>query len=100
MIHYHFLAGADYNSTTRILTLKGTHSRIGVQVPIILDEFAEVNEQFRGTLSLVDDNGINVNVRPDQSIVEIINSKCNRKEAREMKAFCILLLYSSYCWVC
>ena len=36
------LAGADYCSTTRILTLKGTHSRIGVQVPMILDEFAEV----------------------------------------------------------
>ena len=59
-----------------------------------------LNEQFRASLLLVDDNGINVTVHPDQSTVEIINSKCNKKEVREMKAFCILLLYSSYYWVC
>ena len=42
-------------------------------MPIILDEFNELNEQFRASLSLVNDNGINVSVRPDQSTVVIIN---------------------------
>ena len=68
-----FSAGADYNSTTRLLKLNGSHSRIGIQVPIIQDEFAELNEQFCANLSLVDDNGIIVSVCPDKSTVEIIN---------------------------
>ena len=51
-------------------------------MPIILDEFTELNEQFRATLSLVDDKGINVSVHPNQSTVEIINddSKWERKK--------------------
>ena len=68
-----FLAGADYNSTTRLLTLNHSHTRIGIQVPIIQDGFAELNEQFCANLSLVDDNGIIVSVCPDKSTVEIIN---------------------------
>ena len=68
------LAGLDYNSTTKSLTFNGSHSRIGVLVPIRLDGFTELNEQFCANLSLVDDNGIiNVSVHPDQSTVEIIN---------------------------
>ena len=90
LIHYH-LAGADYSSTTRILTLNGNHSRIWVLVPIVLDEFTELNEQFRASLSLVDDNGINVSVHPDQSTVEIINddSKWESKK-REGKGNCFI----------
>ena len=78
-------AGADYNSTTRVLTFNGSRSRIGVLVSIILDEFTELNEQFRANLSLVDDSGINVSVSPDQSIVEIINddSKCETEKKRK-----------------
>ena len=51
-------------------------------MPIILDEFIELNEQFRATLSLMDDKGINVSVHPNQSTVEIINddSKWERKK--------------------
>ena len=43
-------------------------------MPIRLDGFTELNEQFCANLSLVDDNGIiNVSVHPGQSTVEIIN---------------------------
>ena len=43
-------------------------------MPIRLDGFTELNEQFCANLSLVDDNGIiNVSVHPDKSTVEIIN---------------------------
>ena len=72
LIHYH-LAGADYSSTIRLLTLNGSHSRIWVLVPIVHDVFIELNKQFRASLSLFDDKGINVSVHPDQSTVEIIN---------------------------
>ena len=72
------LAGSDYNSTTRILTFNSNHTRIPVQVPIVQDQFTELTEQFRASLSLVNDNGINVNVTPDQATVNIIDddSKC------------------------
>ena len=40
-------------------------------MPILLDEFTELNEQFRASLSLVNDSG--VSVHPDKSTVEIIN---------------------------
>ena len=58
---------------TKLLTLSRSRTRIGIQVPIIQDGFAELNEQFCANLSLVDDNGVNVSVYPDKSTVEIIN---------------------------
>ena len=86
-----FLAGADYNSTTRLLTLNGSHTRIGIQVPIIQDGFAELNEQFCANLSLVDDNGIIVSVCPDKSMVEIINddSKWKTEKTKRDERSCI-----------
>ena len=58
----------------------GSRTRIGVIVPIVHDGLSEHNEQFRASLSLVDDNGINVSVYPDQSTVEIINDDSKWKE--------------------
>ena len=51
-------------------------------MPIILDEFTEPNEHFHVNLSLVDSNGINVNILSSQATVEITNidSKCNFKD--------------------
>ena len=73
VIHYYF-SRTGLHSTTKSLTFNGSHSRIGVLVPIRLDGFTELNEQFCANLSLVDDNGIiNVSVHPDKSTVEIIN---------------------------
>ena len=75
------LVGFDYNSTTRILTFSGSRTRIGVEVPIRQDQFTELLEQFRASLSLVNDNGINVDVNPDQARVNIIDddSKCKER---------------------
>ena len=53
-------------------------------MPIINDEFTELKEQFIVNLLLVDDDGINVSVHPDQSTVEIINniSGIGRREGK------------------
>ena len=47
--------------------------RIVVRVPILQDIFSEGTEQFRASLSLVQSNGINVAVSPDQTTVNIID---------------------------
>ena len=80
-----YIAEADYTSTMRLLTFNRSSSRIAVQVPILHDEFTELNEQFRASLSLVNGNGFNVILRPDQSTVKIIDddSKWKRKNGRE-----------------
>ena len=49
--------------------------RIVVRVPILQDEFSEGTEQFRASLSLVQSNGINVAVSPDQATVDIIDDE-------------------------
>ena len=54
-------------------------------MPIIQDGFAELNEQFCANLSLVDDNGINVSVRPHKSTVEIINDDSKWKIEKKTK---------------
>ena len=45
--------------------------RIVVPVPIVQDTFSEQTEQFRASLSLVESNGINVTLSPEQATVNI-----------------------------
>ena len=56
----------NFNSSVR---------RIVVRVPILQDTFSEGTEQFRASLSLVQSNGINVAVSPDQATVDIIDDE-------------------------
>ena len=49
--------------------------RIVVRVPILQDSNIEGTEQFRASLSLVQSNGINVAVSPDQATVDIIDDE-------------------------
>ena len=55
------------------LTFSSNVRRIVVRVPILQDVFCEGTEQFRASLSLVQSNGINVTVSPDQATVDIID---------------------------
>ena len=66
-------AGSDYTSTVKNLTFSNNVRRIVVRVPILQDAFLEGTEQFRVSLSLVQSNGINVAVSPDQDTVNIID---------------------------
>ena len=52
--------------------------RFVVRVPILQDLVIEGTEQFRASLSLVQSNGINVNVNPDQATVDIIDDEGER----------------------
>ena len=64
-------AGSDYTSTVMNLTFSSNVRRIVVRVPILQDSVIEGTEQFRASLSLVQSNGINVAVSPDQATVDI-----------------------------
>ena len=44
---------------------------IVVRVPILQDMFSEGTEQFRASLSLVQSNGINVDLSPEQATVNV-----------------------------
>ena len=55
------------------ITFSSNVWRIVVRVPILQDIFSEGTEQFRASLSLVQSNGINVAVSPDQTTVNIID---------------------------
>ena len=66
-------AGSDYTSTVMNLTFSSNVRRIVARVPILQDVFCEGTEQFRASLSLVQSNGINVTVNPDQATVDIID---------------------------
>ena len=55
------------------LTFSSNVQRTIARVPIIQDAFSEGTEQFRASLSLVQSNGINVTVSPDQATVDIID---------------------------
>ena len=66
-------AGSDYNSTETELTFNSSVQCMVVMVPILQDALFEGNEQFHGSLSLVQSNGINVAVSPNQTIVNIID---------------------------
>ena len=48
---------------------------IVVRVPIVQDAFSEETEQFRASLSLVDSNGINVTLSPEQVTVNITDDE-------------------------
>ena len=64
-------AGSDYNSTVMELVFSATACRHVVRVPIINDSFSERNELFSASLSLVENNGINVVVDPPLAFVTI-----------------------------
>ena len=64
-------AGSDYNSTVMDLMFSAAVRRHVVRVPITQDSFYECNELFTGSLSLVQCNGINVDVSPNQTTVKI-----------------------------
>ena len=55
------------------ITFSGSVQRIVVRVPILQDILCEGTEQFRASLSLVESNGINVDVSPNQTTVNIID---------------------------
>ena len=55
------------------LTFSSNVRRIVVRVPILQDSVIEGTEQFRACLSLVQSNGINVAVSPNQATVDIID---------------------------
>ena len=65
------IAGPDYTSTVMELVLSGAVCRHVVKVPITQDSFSELPEQFSASLSLVENNGINVVVNPDPAIVTV-----------------------------
>ena len=48
---------------------------IVVRVPIFQDTISEETEQFRASLSLVDSNGINVTLSPEQVTVNITDDE-------------------------
>ena len=64
-------AGSDYISTVIELVFSATDRRHVVRVPIINDSFSEMNERFWASLSLVENNGINVVVGPPLALVTI-----------------------------
>ena len=65
-------AGSDYTSTVMELVFSAIVRRHVVRVPITRhDSLFEVNEQFRATLSLVENNGISVAVNPVLATVTI-----------------------------
>ena len=71
---FSFTAGSDYTSTVVELVFSAAVCRHVVRVPITNDSFTEVNERFRASLSLVENNGINVVVDSGQAIVTIVDN--------------------------
>ena len=72
-IIFFLTAGSDYSNTVMNLRFSNSVQHTVVRVPIIQDAFSEGTEQFRASLSLVDRNGINVDVIPNQTIVDIVD---------------------------
>ena len=70
-----FTAGSDYNHTNTSLTFNGSMTLHSVQVPILQEGFLEETEQFHVSLTLVNDNGIFVNVNPATAIVNITDGR-------------------------
>ena len=64
-------AGLDYMETVEDLIFNSSVQHIVVWVPIVPDDFSEETEQFRASLSLVESNGINVTLSPEQATVNI-----------------------------
>ena len=65
----------DYNKTVEDLIFNSSVQRIVVRVPIIQDSFSEQAEQFRASLSLVESNGINFTLSPEQVIINITDDE-------------------------
>ena len=65
-------AGFDYSSTVMELRFNATVLRHVVRVPIIQDSITEIDERFRASLMLVQSNGINIQVAPNQAEVTIL----------------------------
>ena len=57
------------------LSFNSSVRHIVVKVPILQDALFEGIEQFRASLSLVQSNGINVAVSPNQATVDIIDDE-------------------------
>ena len=68
-------AGSDYSSTVMELRFNAAVSRHVVRVPIIQDSITENDERFRARLMLVQSNGINVQITPDQAMITIMNGE-------------------------
>ena len=68
-------AGSDFNGTVMNLTFSSSVRHNVVKVPIVQDSLIEGTEQFRAILSLVESNGINVDLSPEQAIVNITDEK-------------------------
>ena len=69
-------AGSDYSSTVMELKFNAAVNRHVVRIPITQDNITEIDERFRAHLILVEDNGINVQVTPDQAMVTIMDYNC------------------------
>ena len=65
------IAGSDYTNTVMELVFSASVRRHVVRVPITQDSSSELNEQLRASLSLVENNGINVVVDPILATVTI-----------------------------
>ena len=57
------------------LSFNSSVQRIVVKVPILHDTLSEGTEQFHASLSLVQSNGINVAVSPNQATVKSLMMK-------------------------
>ena len=68
-------ARLDYNKTVQDLIFSRSVRHIVVRVPIVQDAFSEETEQFRASLSLVESNGINVTLSPEQATVNITDDE-------------------------
>ena len=55
------------------ITFSSSVQRIVVRVPILQDILCEGTERFRASLSLVNSNGFNVDLSPNQTTVNIID---------------------------
>ena len=76
-----------------------SRTRIPVQVPIVQDQFTELTEQFHASLSLVNNNGINVTVTPHQATVNIIDDDSKCKERVYISLMRKLVVHRSCYWV-
>ena len=85
-------AGSDYSSTVMELRFNPAVSRHVVRVPIIQDSITEIDECFRARLMLVQSNGINVQVTPDQAVITIMDYNC------ESTVNNVLLFLVFPCW--
>ena len=68
-------AGSDYSNTVMELRFNPAVNRHVVRVPITQDSITEMDERFRARLMLVQSNGINVQVTPDQAMITIMNGE-------------------------